>query len=440
MSRCPSALRRVSLFVVLLALCASLVLVAAGAEEAQEVYFPETSHHVPRVFADAWGRFGGLPIVGYPVSEPFERDGMLVQHFERAVMEWHTEKAGTPYEVELELLGDWVARDRQEPAFQPLASNPETEDEHRWFPETGHTLQGSFEHYWDTYGGLAVFGYPISEELTEGDRTVQYFERARFEHWPEHAGTVYEVQLGRLGADAAKSRNVAMMAVARRDGVPDYNAQPVSQALDLPVLMYHRFGEPESRYQISLWRFEEQLDWLQANGYTTISLEQAYDAMLGVGTLPEKPVVLTFDDAFVSQWDAAAALDQRGMHGVFFITLGQTRMNDWQIKDLAGRGHEIASHTISHADLTTLSDEQLANEVTASRTQLQAITGRSIDFFAYPYGAWDDRVVAAVQAAGYRGALAAWGGRGWDPDLRWAEPRVEIDGYLSLGEFVAFVE
>lgn len=436
MTRC-----RATLLLATLMLCLSLVPYPAGAQDRREVYFPETQHHVPEVFADAWWRFGGLAIVGYPVTEPFERDGVTVQHFERAVMEWHPENAGTQYEVLLELLGNWIAVDRRhEPAFQPVGGSPDSAEGRLWFPETSHSLRNDFKRYWETYGGLAVFGYPISEEFDENGRRVQYFERARFEWWPENQDTVYEVQLGHLGVARAKATATDMTAVARRDGVLDYNATPATQSFDLPVLMYHHVGDPESRYQISMWRFEEQLDWLQENGYTTITLAEAYDALLGRGTLPDRPVVLTFDDGYVSHWDAAVALDRRGMRGVFFVTLGHPRMADWQIKDLSGRGHEIGSHTISHPDLTTLSDEALAYELNASRSQLETIAGRPIEFFAYPYGAWNHRVVSAVQAAGYRGAVAAWGGRGWTPDLTWIEPRVEIAGYLSLGEFTTFVQ
>lgn len=76
----------------------------------------------------------------------------------------------------------------------------------KWFAATGHTLRGSFLVYWERYGGLAQFGYPITEEFIESPDalhretlTVQYFERNRFEHHPENAGTEYEVLLGALG-------------------------------------------------------------------------------------------------------------------------------------------------------------------------------------------------------------------------------------------------
>jgi hypothetical protein len=72
-------------------------------------------------------------------------------------------------------------------------------------PETGKTLGGGFLVYWEANGGRETFGYPITDELSERDagdgqtRTVQYFERARFEYHPEHQSTPYETQLGLLG-------------------------------------------------------------------------------------------------------------------------------------------------------------------------------------------------------------------------------------------------
>jgi hypothetical protein len=76
-----------------------------------------------------------------------------------------------------------------------------------YFPQTGHTLRGPFLEYWNRYGGLAQFGYPLTEEFVEEIESdhklyrVQYFERNRFEHHPENAGTPYEVLLGALGRD-----------------------------------------------------------------------------------------------------------------------------------------------------------------------------------------------------------------------------------------------
>ena len=69
-----------------------------------------------------------------------------------------------------------------------------------------HNLGGGFLEYWRAHGGLPIFGYPMTEEFSEGGYTVQYFERNRFEYHPEYAGTPYSVLLGRLGADMTAGR------------------------------------------------------------------------------------------------------------------------------------------------------------------------------------------------------------------------------------------
>lgn len=76
----------------------------------------------------------------------------------------------------------------------------------RYFPETGHTLSGPFRRYWEQNGGLAAFGYPLTEPFWSGGRLVQFFERVRFEYWPEYRGTPHEVQLAHLGRWALGDR------------------------------------------------------------------------------------------------------------------------------------------------------------------------------------------------------------------------------------------
>jgi lipoprotein-anchoring transpeptidase ErfK/SrfK len=78
-----------------------------------------------------------------------------------------------------------------------------------YFSQTGHHLgdRSHFLSYWRTHGGILVFGYPISEELVEDGRTVQYFERARFEHHPEHPDPEFQVQLSLLGSELTRGRD-----------------------------------------------------------------------------------------------------------------------------------------------------------------------------------------------------------------------------------------
>jgi peptidoglycan/xylan/chitin deacetylase (PgdA/CDA1 family) len=447
----PSTLKSSGMRALVVALLAGLALTLLpaplfGGRAAAEtggpsvVYFPATGHHVAEPFLSYWRTRGALPIFGYPLTELIERDGLWVQYFERARFEYHPENAGTPYEVLLTLVVRPLIDGRDDPPFQPFpADTPQPSDpQQHFFPETGHHLSYGFKGYWEARGGLAVFGYPLSEEFVENGLTVQYFERARFEWHPEN-DLPYTVLLGRLGADAALREGVDTSAVARGEGVPDYDPglwQPEPRGLRVPVLMYHRFGDPADRYQMPYWKFEQQLDWLRANGYTTITLTQLYDYIAGIGDLPAKPVVLTIDDGFGSQWGAAEALHARGMVGVFFITTSQ---NGLDLAALASWGNEIGAHTIHHPDLTTLSDGALWAELADARATLQAWSGQPVDILAYPYGAYNERVIAAAKAAGYRAAVGAWGGQEWTPEKWWGEPRIEISGYLTLDEFVGYV-
>lgn len=221
--------------------------------------------------------------------------------------------------------------------------------------------------------------------------------------------------------------------------VSNRNPRSGPRTLTIPVLMYHNVGYGWSRYAVTMPAFREQLDWLRDSGYTTVTLAQVYDYMYDGGKLPSKPVVLTFDDGWASQWNAVLELNERGMKGVFFVMGGSIGLTDAQLRRMVGWGHEIGAHSLTHPDLTQLSDAQLYNEVAGSKKTLESRLGIPIRFFAYPYGAYDGRVVDAVAAAGYRGGIAAWGGGYWTPDQRWTEPRVEVSGYASLDEFAALV-
>jgi hypothetical protein len=181
-------------------------------------YFSETGHNVPDVFASYWDANGGLTRFGYPLTEAFEEvsetDGgrYITQYFERARFEWHPDYAGTEYEVQLGLLGAELAVQRaSEQPFRRIKSF-QSDDDHTYFAETGHSLAYAFKGYWEANGGLPYFGYPISEEFDEYSETdgvthtVQYFERNRFEYHSEYADTDDAVLLGHLAREVLIAR------------------------------------------------------------------------------------------------------------------------------------------------------------------------------------------------------------------------------------------
>jgi hypothetical protein len=171
-------------------------------------YFPETKHSIQGLFLTYWDQHGGLAQQGYPLTEEFREISPIngkvytVQYFERAIFEHHPENGGTPYEVLLSQLGVYERNSRYPngvPTETPNSINPMT------FPETGKVIGGTFRTYWESHGGLAQQGYPITNEILETNKQngkpyiVQYFERAVFEFHPENRGTPYDVLLSQLG-------------------------------------------------------------------------------------------------------------------------------------------------------------------------------------------------------------------------------------------------
>ena len=181
-----------------------------GPDTPTRVYFEATGHTLQGEFYQYWKDHGGLWLFGYPLSEEYQEvsptDGKVytVQYFERQRFEYHPEYAGTPHAVLLGLLGSDMVKGRTDSAFGRIAAFPSSPSR-IYFESTGHSLGGPFLTYWNRYGGLPIFGYPLSEEFQERNEqngqvyTVQYFERARFEYHPEYAGSPNEVLLGLLG-------------------------------------------------------------------------------------------------------------------------------------------------------------------------------------------------------------------------------------------------
>ncbi|HET8631035.1 MAG TPA: hypothetical protein VFL91_26745 [Thermomicrobiales bacterium] len=161
--------------------------------------FAATGKSAGGLFLAYWQAHGGLAVFGYPISDVCTEqleDGQIytVQYFERARFEYHPENSDPQYQV---LLGQFGrALHPADPPAQPKAGA-------LYFAQTGHNLGGGFRQYWQANGGLAQFGYPITEEFTEQlengqSYTVQYFERARFEYHPENPAP-YDILLGQFG-------------------------------------------------------------------------------------------------------------------------------------------------------------------------------------------------------------------------------------------------
>ena len=198
---------------------------------------------------------------------------------------------------------------------------------------------------------------------------------------------------------------------------PAGDARQASRRLDrpsVPILMYHVVDRPPASapypdLYVSREEFEAQVHWLVGAGYVAVTLAQVVDAWNGVGSLPPRPVVLSFDDGYRSHARAAhAVLRAHRWPGVLNLDLSNLAPS-WGIapagvRRLIAAGWEIDAHSLTHADLTHLSGAALAREVAGSRRKIRRLFGVTPRFFCYPAGRFDADVIAAVEAAGYEGA------------------------------------
>ncbi len=214
------------------------------------------------------------------------------------------------------------------------------------------------------------------------------------------------------------------------------------------VLGYHAIadldGDPTlARFSVPPARFAEQLDTLTRRGWNFVDLDTVIAALSGKGDLPERAVLLTFDDAYADLLDAACPiLEEREIPAVAFAVteeIGGT--NAWDekngaqtldllhadgLKEAAARGIEIGSHTATHAPLPEISPEQLDGELMESADQLEALGLPRPRAFSYPYGLWNPRVAGAVCDAGYEVAFAVERGAIRSDTDRYALPRIAV--------------
>jgi len=209
-----------------------------------------------------------------------------------------------------------------------------------------------------------------------------------------------------------------------------------ARRMRVPILMYHVISKaPVGVANAELWVdedvFAEQMRALHAAGYEAITLQQAWDGWERGGPLPRKPIVLSFDDGYLSHYThAKPVLRELGWPGVLYLTIkaiGPGGLTERQLRSLIKAGWELDSHTLSHPDLTTLDDATLARELSHSRRELQRRFGVPANFFAYPAGRYDARVQAAAEAAGYTAAATVEEGIASQRDDPFALHRVRVN-------------
>ncbi len=217
-------------------------------------------------------------------------------------------------------------------------------------------------------------------------------------------------------------------------------SQPGTTAA-VPILVYHVINAqpPQSGADPSLYvpaeEFASQMDALKANGWHAVTLNQleAYWTR-GVPLGPGKPIVLSFDRGYASQYtNAVPALKRLGWVGVENLQLtglppADGGLTDPQIRGLIAAGWELDTQGVSHADLITLDATQLNDEVATARQTLRSRYAVPVNWFSYPSGHYDPTVIAAVRAAGFVGATSVIPGWASPQQDRFLLPRLPVVG------------
>ncbi|HEX7245701.1 MAG TPA: polysaccharide deacetylase family protein [Solirubrobacterales bacterium] len=225
-----------------------------------------------------------------------------------------------------------------------------------------------------------------------------------------------------------------------RNATPQPDWKPFTGPV--PILEYHVLGPapedaPYPELYVTRPDFHRQMSWLDENGYEAVTLEAVQDAWYRHGTLPAKPVVISFDDGYRPQFTyALPELRKHGWPGVLNLKAKGSDLYESNVEAMIDAGWELASHTINHSDLTTLDSEQLREEVAGSREMLRREYHVPVENFCYPAGQFDPAVIAAVEAAGYAGATTEIPGYA-ERDAPYELKRFEILGSSGVGGLAA---
>lgn len=219
----------------------------------------------------------------------------------------------------------------------------------------------------------------------------------------------------------------------------------------VPILTYHVIapppaGAPFPKLYVTPTEFEDQIHALAAAGWHGVTLDQlqAYWTR-GVRLPPGRPIVLTFDNGYRSQYAVAMprlrALGWRADENIQLSGLppSQGGLTRRQVKGLLTAGWELDTQGFTHADLVTLGAAQLKYEVARSRQVLQRRYGVAVNWFCYPSGHYDATVIRAVRSAGYTGSTTTITGWASPTQDRYRLQRIRVLGGTSGAQLLALL-
>ena len=211
----------------------------------------------------------------------------------------------------------------------------------------------------------------------------------------------------------------------------------IRTATGIPVLNYHQV-EPKDGNPLTLWpeQFEAQMEYLAAEGYTTITIDEMMDALENGTSLPEKSVIITFDDGYADNYEYVyPILKKYGFKATIFLIYDFTNAYPnyltWdQVAEMKASGLiHFESHTMTHANLAELTSvDELRHEIADSHDLLSEKLGYDMHYIAYPGGRVNEEIERITSAAGYRGGFTVHYGLSTPAEGRYQMDRIPIFG------------
>lgn len=218
---------------------------------------------------------------------------------------------------------------------------------------------------------------------------------------------------------------------------------PIYNENSIPVLMYHSIMyEKDNELRMPKEMFREQMKYLKDNGYTTLTFDELYDFLHNNKPVPQKSVVITFDDGYADNYtNAYPVLKEFGQRATIFMITSvvdkdSSYLTSSELKELDANGIDIEAHTVGHDELSKLSYDAQLKTLKDSKGFLESCLNKNVKYMAYPFGKYNSSTIKAAEEAGYEMAFTTMGGWANKNNGIMTLNRVYISSKAPMSEFI----
>ena len=214
----------------------------------------------------------------------------------------------------------------------------------------------------------------------------------------------------------------------------------------IPVLYYHSVNDSvDNEVTISPSLLKKELEYIKNQGYTTLSLKEVENYILNNQPIPEKSILITFDDGYMDNYyNAYPILKELNMKAtIFCITSeldGSYYLSEDAIKEMSKNNIDIESHTLNHPHLNSLTYDEQLKELTESKAKLENITGNKITAIAFPFGDYNEDSIKAAKNSGYTLAFTTNTGFASRDNNPLELDRIYVSSYYDMDTFISNLE